>query len=153
MKIKLPFIKRKTYDRVVSELEKDLDAWEIRFNRKVNDLLDVEERFALKSGSLKLAIDRNKRIEFECRELRKQLEIRDKKIKDLENGASGMKAYIEESILVNEYENCWEILRGKFLDDSIRYNTKASEKNSYTIKEILEIVKKIEKHNIGDKNE
>lgn len=102
MKIKLPFIKRKTYDRVVSELEKDLDAWEIRFNRKVNDLLDVEERFALKSGSLKLANDRNKQLEFENKELRKQLEIRDKKIKDLENGASGMKAYIEESILVNE---------------------------------------------------
>lgn len=81
MKIKLPFVLRKTHERVTSELVKDIkvkETIECASDKKIESLkLDFQE---LKDSSYFTVREKNREIE----ELKLQLEERDKQIKGME---------------------------------------------------------------------
>lgn len=49
---------------------------------------------------------------------------------------------------MKDYETAWKILKGKVLTDKIAYHTKEIDKDSYTLKELLDMIKILEEVHI-----
>lgn len=51
------------------------------------------------------------------------------------------------NVYTNSHKNMWEVLKGKLLEDSINFRTGESDKSTYSVREMLDMIKQIENNN------